>query len=95
MHLYDEWRDVTGKPEERVRQGFILHLHNHYGYTFEQMDQERRTMHGRRSPRADIVIWETPAAKSKNRTPVLVVECKAEKVGAALGRGFSISTAQH
>ena len=51
MHLYDEWRDVTGKPEERVRQGFILHLHNHYGYTFEQMDQERRTMHGRRSPR--------------------------------------------
>ena len=51
-----------------------------YGYTFEQMDQERRTMHGRRSPRADIVIWETPAAKSRNRTPVLVVECKAEKV---------------
>ena len=51
-----------------------------YGYTFEQVDQERRTMHGRRSPRADIVIWETPAAKSKNRTPVLVVECKAEKV---------------
>ena len=80
MHLYDEWRDVTGKPEERVRQDFILHLHNNYGYTFEQMDQERRTMHGRRSPRADIVIWETPAAKSRNRTPVLVVECKAEKV---------------
>ena len=80
MHLYDEWRDVTGKPEERVRQDFILHLHNNYGYTFEQVDQERRTMHGRRSPRADIVIWETPAAKSRNRTPVLVVECKAEKV---------------
>ena len=80
MHLYDEWRDVTGKPEERVRQGFILHLHNHYGYTFEQMDQERRTMHGRRSPRADIVIWETPEAKAGNRAPVLVVECKAEKV---------------
>lgn len=42
MHLYDEWRDVTGKPEERVRQEFILHLHNDYGYSFEQMDQERR-----------------------------------------------------
>ena len=26
MHLYDKWRDVTGKPEERVRQEFILHL---------------------------------------------------------------------
>ena len=80
MHLHGEWRDVTGKPKERVRQEFILHLHNDYGYSFEQMDQERRTMHGRMSPRADIVIWETPAAKSRNRTPVLVVECKAEKV---------------
>ena len=80
MHLYDEWRDVTGKPEERVRQEFILHLHNDYGYSFEQMDQERRTMHGRRSPRADIVIWESPEAKAGNRTPVLVVECKAEKI---------------
>ena len=38
-------------------------------------------MHGRRSPRADIVIWETPKAKAANKTPVLVVECKAEHVG--------------
>ena len=75
--LRNEWRDVTGKPEERVRQEFILHLHNDYGYSFEQMDQERRTMHGRRSPRADIVVWEAPEAKAGNRTPVLVVECKA------------------
>ena len=37
-------------------------------------------MHGRRSPRTDIVIWETPETKSGKRTPVLVVECKAEKV---------------
>ena len=78
--LRNEWRDATGKPEERVRQEFILHLHNNYGYTFEQMDQERRTLHGRRSPRADLVIWETPETKAKNRTPVLVVERKAEKV---------------
>ena len=80
MHLCDEWRDVTGKPEERVRQEFILHLHSYYGYSFAQMDQERRTMHGHRSPRADIVIRETPEAKARNKTPVLVVECKAEKV---------------
>ena len=33
MHLHGEWRDVTGKPEERVRQEFILHLHNDYGYS--------------------------------------------------------------
>ena len=78
--LRKEWRDMTGKPEERVRQNFILHLHNHYGYAFEQMDQERRTRHGHKSPRADIVIWEGADAKAANRIPVLVVECKAENV---------------
>ena len=37
-------------------------------------------MHGHRSPRADIVIWETPEAKATGKTPVLVIECKAENV---------------
>jgi type I restriction enzyme M protein len=60
------------------RQTFIRHLIDHYGYSLVQMDQERRTMHGHKSPRADIVIWETPAAKAKRQTPVLVIECKAE-----------------
>ena len=78
--LRNEWRDVTGKPEEVVRQGFIRHLHNHYGYALEQMDQERRTMHGHRSPRADIVVWESRETKAANRTPVLVIECKAENI---------------
>ena len=78
--LRGEWRDVTGKPEEKVRQRFIRHLHDHYGYALDQMDQERRTMHGHRSPRADIVIWETQETKATNKTPILVVECKAEHV---------------
>src|SRR5688572_22116990 len=76
--LRSEWRDVTAKPEEIVRQTFIRHLIDHYGYSLAQMDQERRTMHGHKSPRADIVIWETPNAKAKNQTPVLVIECKDE-----------------
>ena len=78
--LRDEWRNVAGKPEETVRQHFIRHLCNNYGYALDQMDQERRTMHGRRSPRADIVIWETHQAKASNKTPVLVIECKAENI---------------
>ena len=78
--LRDEWRDVTGKPEEVVRQHFVRHLHDHHGYGLGQMDQERRTMHGHRSPRADIVIWETSEAKAANMAPVLVAECKAENV---------------
>ena len=78
--LRSEWRDISAKPEEVVRQRFIRHLRDNYGYELSQMDQERRTMHGRRSPRADIVIWETPGTKGANKTPVLVIECKAESV---------------
>ena len=78
--LRGEWRDMTGKPEESVRQRFIRHLHDNYGYALAQMGQEQRTMHGHRSPRADIVIWETPEAKAANKTPVLVIECKSEVV---------------
>ena len=78
--LRSEWRDISAKPEEVVRQRFIRHLVDNYGYELSRMDQERRTMHGHRSPRADIVIWETPEIKAKNGTPVLVIECKAESV---------------
>jgi type I restriction enzyme M protein len=76
--LKDEYRPPA--PEETVRQGFILHLNQHYGYDFGQMGQELKTMHGRRSPRADIVIWESVDAKASGKTPVLVIECKAESV---------------
>ena len=80
LPLRNEWRDVTNKPEEIVRQRFIRALIDHYGYTLEQMDQERRTLHGHKSPRADIVIWQSVADKAANRTPVLVVECKTDSI---------------
>jgi type I restriction enzyme M protein len=72
--LKGRWLKAT--PEERVRQEFIQHLHNHYGYALEQMDQERKTQHGRGSPRTDIVVYASPGSK----TPIIVVECKAESV---------------
>lgn len=78
--LRREWRDVSAKPEEIVRQRFIRTLVEHYGYSLDQMDQERRTQHGHKSPRADIVIWESPADQGANRTPVLVVECKTDSI---------------
>lgn len=37
-------------------------------------------MHGHKSPRADIVIWETATKKANNNTPVLVIQCKSEAV---------------
>jgi len=41
--LRKKWLKNT--PEERVRQEFIHHLHEHYGYEFDQMAQERKTQH--------------------------------------------------
>ena len=61
LPLKAEWRDSSGKPEELVRQKFIRHLCENYGYSLEQMRQEMRMISGSRSVRADIVIWETPA----------------------------------
>lgn len=78
--LRNEWRDVTNKPEEVVRQRFIRTLVEDYGYALDQLDQERRTQHGHRSPRADIVVWESAADKAAGRTPVLVIECKADGI---------------
>jgi len=57
--LRQEWRDISKKPEEKVRQEFIRHLVVECGYLLDQMDQERRTMHGHNSPRVDIVVWQS------------------------------------
>ena len=78
--LRKEWREVSAKPEEIVRQKFIRTLVEHYGYSLEQMDQEQRTQHGHRSPRADIVIWQSVDDRVAKRFPVLVVECKTDTV---------------
>ena len=76
--LRGDYRVVT--PEEIVRQQYVYHLHGYYGYAYEQMDQERKTLHGHHSPRADIVIWQSAADKQANKTPVIVVECKSDNV---------------
>lgn len=78
--LRKEWRNVVAKPEEVVRQKFIRNLVEHYGYSLDQMDQERRTQHGHKSPRADIVVWQSAGDKAANRTPALVIECKSDGI---------------
>jgi type I restriction enzyme M protein len=75
--LRGAWVDVSGKPEEVVRQEWIRRLAIDGGFALAQMDQERRTQHGRRSPRADIVVWASAGDKAHGRSPVLVVETKA------------------
>ena len=79
--LKDKW--LIAKPEERVRQKYILTLVNEYGYRLEQMAQElqvNNSSRGQGKARADIVIWKSEEDKKANRAAFIVVECKADNV---------------
>jgi type I restriction enzyme M protein len=68
-------------PEERVRQMYVVALGNDYGYDLRQMDEELRVT-GRASARAraDIVIWRSVQDKTEAKSPLIVVECKADNI---------------
>lgn len=74
---------LTLIPEERVRQAYICHLVNHYGYSLDQMGEEVLVSNSQRwlgKARADIVIWKSPEDKEKNKHAFIVIECKAQNV---------------
>jgi type I restriction enzyme M protein len=76
-------KDLVLTPEEKVRQEYIVHLVNHYGYALEQMEQELQVNNSKRGQgkaRADIIIWQSEADKEKRKKPLIVVECKAEHI---------------
>ena len=73
------------KPEEEVRQKYICRLVNNYGFSIEQMDQEKTVNNSQRGTgraRADIIIWKNKEDKLANpqKNPIIIVECKAESV---------------
>lgn len=76
-------KDFVLTPEEKVRQEYIVHLVNQYGYFLEQMDQEvqvNNSKRGQGKAKADIVIWQSKSDKEERKKPVIVVECKAEHI---------------
>lgn len=79
--LKSKW--LVLKPEEEVRQTYICRLVNYYGYNLNQMAQEiqvNNSQRGQGMARADIVIWRNEQDKLNSKTPLIVVECKAENV---------------
>lgn len=80
-HIRKKW--LVELPEERVRQGYLITLHNEYGFDLDQVDEECRVQHGRDSAKADFVIWRTAQDKAEARAPLIVVECKADNVNIA------------
>lgn len=78
-HIRQRWLVET--PEERVRQAYIVTLHNEYGFNLDQMDEEVGvTGRGSARARADVVIWRTAQDKSSAKAPLIVVECKSDNI---------------
>jgi type I restriction enzyme M protein len=76
-------KELICTPEEEVRQEYIVHLLNHYGYSLDQMAQEVKVNNSKRGQgkaSADIVIWKTKEDRDSDNSPVIVVECKAEQI---------------
>ncbi len=74
---------LIASPEEIVRQNFICHLVNEYGYNLNQMEQEMQVSNSSRGQgraRADIVIWRNEQERKDKKNAFIVVECKAEKI---------------
>jgi len=66
-----------------VRQEFVCHLVNEYGFALEQMDEEVSPpgdARGRGDARADILIWRSVKEKQQGKKALIVVECKADTV---------------
>lgn len=79
--LKDKW--LVFKPEERVRQEYLCRLVNDYGFSLDQMGQEIKVSNSQRGQgraMADIVIWRNPKDKMESKSPIIVVECKAEHI---------------
>ena len=78
-HIRQKWLVET--PEERVRQAYVVTLHNEYGFSLDQMDEEPPvTGRGTARARADVVVWRTAQDKADAKAPLIVVECKSDNV---------------
>ncbi len=64
------------KPEEAVRQLYLMVLNEEYGYPFERMEVEYSVSFGREKKRADIVIFD----KKDTRAVYIMVELKKPKL---------------
>ncbi len=69
-------KDIQLKPEEAVRQLYLMVLKEEYGYPFERMEIEYAVSFGREKKRADIVIFD----KKDTRSIYIMVELKKPKL---------------
>lgn len=82
-------------PEERIRQKMVQILHCELGYPINNIGVERAINIGREIKRADIVIYNTPAACASNNQGeiFLIAEIKSPMIADADGQLFSYMSA--
>ncbi|TPD71281.1 N-6 DNA methylase [Flavobacterium microcysteis] len=69
-------KEIVLKPEEAVRQLYLLKLHQDYDYAYERMELEYAVTFGREKKRADIVVFD----KVDSRAVYIMVEIKKPKL---------------
>ncbi len=69
-------KPIQLKPEEAVRQLYLMVLNEQYGYPFERMEVEYAVSFGREKKRADIVIFD----KQNTQAIYIMVELKKPKL---------------
>lgn len=69
-------KEIQLKPEEAVRQLYLMKLNEEYGYSFDRMEIEYAVSFGREKKRADIVIFD----KQNTRSVFIMVELKKPKL---------------
>lgn len=76
IHCLVRKKDIQLKPEEVVRQLYLMVLNETYGYPYERMEIEYSVSFGREKKRADIVIF----SKQDSRAVYIMVELKKPKL---------------
>lgn len=69
-------KEIQLKPEEAVRQLYLMVLNEKYGYSFKRMEIEYAVSFGREKKRADIVIFD----KQDSSAVFIIVELKKPKL---------------
>lgn len=79
-HKRKKWLVQT--PEETVRQQYLLTLVNEYGYSLDQLEEEKDPLGGRGTgaARYDFAVWRSVEEKKNKGVPIIVVECKADNI---------------
>ncbi len=69
-------KEIQLKPEEAIKQLYLMVLNQRYGYPFKRMEVEYSVSFGREKKKADIVIFD----QDRPTVPYIIIELKKPKL---------------